>query len=598
MQTHCLNCKKPLSDKRGGAKFCSLECKNRYRYQQRIGQLNGFKKQINEEKENPLELSLRGVIEDKANEEDQINPVNKNFGSNIDSEFVKDLLSLDIFNVDNKLEKADDLDDYSIEYREPDEESKTDRVKNILPEKYLSKEIKVPNPSFSLKKIGLNIQLNHKGILEQEYKKLEAELKVQQERNGTGLVIAGGIGGGILAFWGGPSLDVTIKEPEDPKYKGMTLKDKNGKKIPLSSKKKEVKKYIPPKEASHSIWEKLFQAAFYGAIGAGAGYFAQKVSEEAREKDKQQKISTINKRMAEIRLEYQDLTVSIANTQNLLGQLPEYTTEVKQVPNPEYDKALSGINENLKTGIALNPHQKLKKGFRQIEPIKFKSDKIVKATDLGKREFKALNFDGLWREFFGLPSINFHALIHGNSGEGKSTFCLWLARYLAENFGRVLYVSGEEGLNMTLHDKLKYCQAEVENFYILDVRTGDEFMNEIGENEFHFIILDSLHDMDIDARKLKVIFERYKNSAFICIDQNNKKGELLGANEKKHIVDLVVNVKNYTAETTKNRFKMKGMAFKTADFTSTGKNKPINFRKKDNDNDEGYDLDSDRRGLV
>lgn len=172
---------------------------------------------------------------------------------------------------------------------------------------------------------------------------------------------------------------------------------------------------------------------------------------------------------------------------------------------------------------------------------------------------------------------------------------MWLAKYLAQNFGRVLYVTAEEGVNMTFRDKLKFCKAEVENFFVLDVRTGEDFMNEVGINEFHFIILDSLHDMEVDAAKMKEIFQKYKNSAFICIDQNNKKGELLGANEKKHICDIVVNVKNYAAETTKNRFKQKGEIFKTEDFIKPGtKVIPLNQKKGNG----GYDLDSDRKNLV
>ncbi len=150
---------------------------------------------------------------------------------------------------------------------------------------------------------------------------------------------------------------------------------------------------------------------------------------------------------------------------------------------------------------------------------------------------------------------------------------------------------------MTFQDKLKSCKAEVENFFVLDVRTGDAFMEEIEPNEFHFIILDSLHDMDIDAKKMKEIFERYKNSAFICIDQNNKKGELLGANEKKHICDVVVNVKDYVAETTKNRFKAKGMIFKTEDFNKSTSLKIVSNNQAKPSN-EGSDFDADRRNII
>ena len=58
-----------------------------------------------------------------------------------------------------------------------------------------------------------------------------------------------------------------------------------------------------------------------------------------------------------------------------------------------------------------------------------------------------------WNALFGLPSVNFHCIIHGLSGHGKSTFAIRFAKYFAGNSGRVLYVSGEEAFSMTSRDK-------------------------------------------------------------------------------------------------------------------------------------------------
>ncbi len=566
---YCPNCGNELSEKRGDAKFCCKECQNKYHYKLRTGQLKGIGgfKEPNEENENTLERSLRGVIEPEGNPEEpakkEYEAPYKNQPLNIDAVFFSDLLNQKEFNVDNKLELSfDNLNGQDQHETEPDkledvQDPKKPSQQNPLPEKYISKEKKVENGLYLINKNHLKKFESSKQSLEQEYKKLEADLKFQQSRSGNGIIAVSGIGAGLYGF-----LDIPEKDLQIPTEGEMTLRDRKGK-IILKSKKNKPKKKTTPKAEIPSFLERIGKALLYGAIGTGAGLATKAVTEDWRENDKQEKIDTIKKRMAAINQEYQKLNIAISNTKNFLSGSSQYLIKTEQVLNPDYEKALNGLS-NKET----NQAQKFQSGFKQTEPIKFKSDKIIKATDLAKIDYKALKFAGLWNEFFGLPSVNFHLLVHGNSGEGKSTFCMWFARYLAENFGRVLYVSGEEGLNKTFHDKLVFCKAEVNNLHILDVRTGNEFMKEVGVNEFHFIILDSLHDMDIDSKKLKEIFEKYKNTAFICIDQNNKKGELLGANEKKHLQDIVVNVKDYVAETTKNRFEQKGKAFNTSDFTN------------------------------
>lgn len=593
MSKSCIHCGKPLFEKRGDARFCSLSCKNKYSYKGRLGEIVKEFKDCPKPKdlppEKPLESTLSGITQKSGENQ---NPL-KTPPRNIDAEFFNDLINEKVFHVENKLEQtgqslsADDVNSPDSERQddplpehiiEADNKQETSanpgELKNTLPEQYIPKEVKVENQFYVSQQSQLTRLERRKQSIEKEYQTLTNNLKAQQSRDGNSLLWAGAIGGAFIA---------------------LRSKDSDDLYIPAHlQKNRKLKKYTKPQEPSKL--ESFFKGLLLVAVGTGIGYTAKEVSKSWREKDRQTKITAIQNRMTQLSQEYRGLKAGAEHIQKTLSGTNPHTIQTIRVLNPDYTKAMYGLASSESDIPSRNP-KPLPKNNPQSPPVTFKSDRIIKATELGKLEYKGLHFKGLWWEFFGSPSLNFRILIHGNSGEGKSTFCLWFARYLAENFGRVLYVSAEEGLNKTFHDKLKSCEAEVDNLYILDAGTGDELLEEVGTNEFHFIILDSLHDMEIDARKLKLIFERYANTAFVCIDQNNKKGDLLGANEKKHIVDVVVNVKNYTAETTKNRFKVKGMVFKTADFTANSKVHK-DQKKGGTDPNRGYDLDSDRRGII
>lgn len=187
------------------------------------------------------------------------------------------------------------------------------------------------------------------------------------------------------------------------------------------------------------------------------------------------------------------------------------------------------------------------------------SGKIISSSDLQKINHKALEFKDKWCEFFGYPSINFNCVIHGMSGEGKSTFAIQFANYLAENFGRVVYISGEEGFSKTFRDKFSNNNAVSDDLFVADLRTFEDVIKEIRTNTFNFIFIDSLDNMKIDVNKMKELRERYKDSAIITISQSTKEGKIRGSYEIVHDCDIAVKVENGVATTIKNRFKEKGI---------------------------------------
>lgn len=99
------------------------------------------------------------------------------------------------------------------------------------------------------------------------------------------------------------------------------------------------------------------------------------------------------------------------------------------------------------------------------------------------------------------------------------------------------------------------------------------------------------------------MFKQFKGTGFICIQQNNKNGDILGANAMKHLHDVVISVVNYQATTTKNRFTQRGQVCVTENFSPT--HKPAltalhlikGGNEKKDSGDDNYNLDDDRRNF-
>jgi predicted ATP-dependent serine protease len=174
--------------------------------------------------------------------------------------------------------------------------------------------------------------------------------------------------------------------------------------------------------------------------------------------------------------------------------------------------------------------------------------------ELKKLKFKYLTFQGRWKDFIGLPSTHFHLAIHGLPGQGKSTFCILFAEYLAENFGAVMYVSGEQGLEKTLQDIINRTGANSDKIDFSDPKNYDEVYTCVERNKYNFIFIDSLNTLQIDEKRLKKLKEYYSQSAFITISQSTKDGKMKGNNEILHDADTVIGVHKGMAITSKNRF--------------------------------------------
>jgi hypothetical protein len=179
--------------------------------------------------------------------------------------------------------------------------------------------------------------------------------------------------------------------------------------------------------------------------------------------------------------------------------------------------------------------------------------KIISAKQLMEMNFESLPFQAEWLHFLGEPAANFHAVVFGLPGHGKSTFAAQLASYLANTFGPVLYVSGEEGFSLTFRKKFE--AVDINNIDVADLKNFEEIRDIVNHDHYKFLVIDSLNTMKIDAVQLRAVKEMFKGAGVITISQSTKDGNLRGSNEINHDGDITIEVHKGVAVTIKNRFK-------------------------------------------
>ena len=325
-----------------------------------------------------------------------------------------------------------------------------------------------------------------------------------------------------------------------------------------------------------------FRKPINNILGAAGGFLLGKLFDtETKEEKEAKRQKQIFQNTAEIKRLDSYMTSVLNDITTLRAEISSTKQyEVKQaiIPEKHSNNALSGIlclkdvsieqvfnkknSEKNDAPEQANVVNMTSKQTSETSKPFVSNEKIITSQQLAKYNYKALDFQGRWLEFIGQPSTTFHCAIHGKAGEGKSTFAIQFANYLANNFGKVVYISGEEGFSKTIKDKFVNNNALSKNLFVANLRNSDDIKKEIGVDDFHFIFIDSLSNMRIDAENLKQLRERYKNSALITILQATKDGNMRGSYVIIHDADIEVKVTNGLAVTHKNRFKEKHKEFK------------------------------------
>jgi DNA replication protein DnaC len=205
--------------------------------------------------------------------------------------------------------------------------------------------------------------------------------------------------------------------------------------------------------------------------------------------------------------------------------------EVKTAELQDYEKKAQELNRNI-----------------EIENMRV-SKKTYSAKDISKMEFEHLDFDGQYFDYFGRPARGFMMILHGMPFGGKTTFTLQFAQYLTR-FGKVLFVSAEEGLTATFKSK-------IENLKIADVMFSDERFSEAilkDARRYDFVVIDSISKVSLAAERLEEWHQKNSKCAVIGILQSRRDGDYKGSAEYTHNADIVVAVNRNEIKIEKNRY--------------------------------------------
>lgn len=145
-------------------------------------------------------------------------------------------------------------------------------------------------------------------------------------------------------------------------------------------------------------------------------------------------------------------------------------------------------------------------------------------------------------------------LISGEPGIGKSTIIIQAAANIAEKYGKVLYVSGEESEDQIKMRADRVCKSLSDNLFLLS-ETNMEVVSAVADElKPEFVIIDSIQTMyteDLDSapgsvsqvracgNELMRVGKTYNIPIFI-VAHVTKSGELAGPKIVEHLVDCVL----------------------------------------------------------
>lgn len=130
-----------------------------------------------------------------------------------------------------------------------------------------------------------------------------------------------------------------------------------------------------------------------------------------------------------------------------------------------------------------------------------------------------LEFTGPWLASMGRPAATGVWLVWGQSGNGKSSFTMQLAKYLCR-FGRVIYDSLEEGTGLSLQLSLRRHRMEEvrRRLVILDREPMDRLEERLSRRGSpQVVIIDSFQYSGLSYPEYKALKERHPRKLFIFI---------------------------------------------------------------------------------
>lgn len=133
--------------------------------------------------------------------------------------------------------------------------------------------------------------------------------------------------------------------------------------------------------------------------------------------------------------------------------------------------------------------------------------------------FRTVGTEGRWRECIGNPEFGGTWLVYGPPKNGKTSFAMMLARYLAGSY-RVAYDSIEEGLSLSIKAALDRAGMDEvgRRFVVLDKEGAEELAERLSRRcSPDVVIIDSVQFLGLKWSEYKMLKERFPHKLFIYV---------------------------------------------------------------------------------
>lgn len=165
-------------------------------------------------------------------------------------------------------------------------------------------------------------------------------------------------------------------------------------------------------------------------------------------------------------------------------------------------------------------------------------------------------FEGEWEAAFGRPDRTGTWIIWGESGNGKSTFVMKLAKYLCR-WCTVSYDSLEESTGLSFQNTLNRERMEEVNrkFKILDRESMDDLSERLSKRRSpDVVIIDSFQYSGLTYASYKALKEKHRNKLLIFVSHcEGEKPEGRAAKKVAYDADVKIFVRGFRA-ISKGRF--------------------------------------------
>jgi hypothetical protein len=166
------------------------------------------------------------------------------------------------------------------------------------------------------------------------------------------------------------------------------------------------------------------------------------------------------------------------------------------------------------------------------------------------KKFIDIKFEDEWLATFGEPEASGVWLIWGQSGSGKSRFCMQLAKELTK-YGKVAYNSLEEGARKTMQKNIRECRMhEVKKKFIVLNREPIEHLKiRLKKKQApRFVFIDSFQYTGLTRNQYIKLKEEFPDVLFIFI--SHAEGKEPQGNTAKFVrydSDIKIRIEGYKA---------------------------------------------------